>query len=448
MQLKRRVTFALAAVVTLFVCTQGLLAYLSLVEQEDDLVDEIVMTQARTLAERLERGELRDPAGAAILKATPNSAMWLVRSDGSVIPGPVPSYLAGLADGPHQPRVAGRELHAVVMTTPEGRLYVEYDAEQNEAKVREFGLYLLGLAALCITIGVAVSWRVAAWVVGPLQRLTARLASWAPEEATPAAARRDADEEVRLLDAFERVQGRFEGAIAFEREFVANFGHEVRTPLAALRTDLEMMLLQPADLAAPARLRLKRAIAAVDEIGGALEAARTMAGRRVTQPREADLRECVEDAWANVRARETRATTVLDNQVARQTMVLADRHALLTILRNLMRNAIEHAAARHCRVRLTERGLEVIDDGSGIAPQDLPNVFERFYRGRMVDTRDGASGSGPPAQRGIGLAIARQLADINGWTLTAHAAPDLDPALRSGTAFVLGFQRPAAGPAT
>ena len=61
----------------------------------------------------------------------------------------------------------------------------------------------------------------------------------------------------------------------------------------------------------------------------------------------------------------------------------------------------------------------------------------------MVDTRDDASGSGTPALRGIGLAIARQLADLNGWTLTAHAARELDPALNSGTAFVLGIQRPA-----
>ena len=440
MQLKRRVTLALAAVVTLFVCTQGLLAYLSLEEQEDDLVDEIVMTQARTLAQRLARGELHGAAGAAILESTPNSSVWLVRADGSVMPGPVPPYLVNLADGPHRPRLAGRELHAVVTSTPEGRLYIEYDAEQNEAKVREFGLYLLGLAAVCITIGVALSWRVAAWVVGPLERLTARLASWAPEEAP--SSRRAADEEVRLLDAFERVQGRFEGAIAFEREFVANISHEVRTPLAALRTDLEMLQL-PADLAPPVRQRLARAIAAVDEIGGALEAARAMAGRRVTQQGEVDLRACVDDAWASVRARAARAATVLDNQVARETVVRADRHALLTILRNLMRNTVEHATAAHCRVRLTTRGLEVSDDGSGIAPEDLPNVFERFYRGRLVDTRAGTPAGGEPAARGIGLAIARQLADLNGWTLTAHAASELDAAVRSGTAFVLGLRRSA-----
>ena len=438
MELKRRVTFALAAVVTLFVCAQGLLAYLSLEEQEDDLVDEIVMTQARTLAQRLARGELQGPAGAAILEATPNSAAWLMRPDGSVLPGPVPPYLAGLSDGPHRPRVVGRELHAVVTSTPEGRLYIEYDAEQNEAKVREFGLYLLGLAAVCITIGVALSWRVAAWVVGPLERLTARLASWAPEE-TPST-RRDANEEERLLDAFERVQGRFEGAIAFEREFVANISHEVRTPLAALRTDLEM-LQQARDVAPAVRQRLDRAVGAVDEIGGALEAGRAMAGRRVTQQREVDLRACVDDAWEAVRARVPRAAPGLDNQVTRDAMVLADRHALLTILRNLMRNAVEHASASHCRVRLTARGLEVLDDGRGIAAEDLPNVFVRYYRGRMVDTRTGAPGVAEPAPRGIGLAIARQLADLNGWTLTVHAASELDPALHSGTGFVLGIRR-------
>lgn len=451
MNLKRRVSFALAAVVTLFVTTQGVLAYLSLQDQEDDLVDELVMSHARAMAQRIERGELRAASGKAILEASANPSVWLLDAEAGAIPGPVPPHLAALADGPHRPDRPSQELHVVVMPTAQGRLFVQYDAEQNEAKVREFGLYLIGLGAVCIALGLVLSWRVAAWVVSPIERLTARLAAWAPDgDAAPTA---QTDEESRLLGAFNRVQRRFEQAIAHEREFVANVGHEIRTPLAALRTDLEMLSETLAG-GSSQHQRLQRAVAAVDAVTGSLEAARAMSRRRGAEARPVDLASCVDDAWASVQvggeadgAGEAGAigTLAFANEIAPGTLVHADRHALLTILRNLIRNAVEHAAPSRCAVRLSERGVEVIDDGSGIAADDLPNVFERYYRGRLLDSPQGGSADG---ERGIGLAIARQLADVNGWTLTVQPAPRVDAAFAQGTCFILGFSRPDEPPST
>ncbi|MCX8113651.1 MAG: hypothetical protein N3D71_01070 [Burkholderiaceae bacterium] len=230
MSLKRRVALALVAVVALFIAAQGMLAYLSLVDQEDDLVDELVLTQARQLAERAERGELRGPSAAALLRPGPDLAAWFVDASGAASPAPLPAHLMSLADGPHRLGRPYQELHVVVLPAAGGRLYVQYDAEQNEAKVREFGGYLIGLAAICLALGAAISWQVADWAVGPIERLTARLANWAPDEGRAAPA---SDEESRLLGAFARVQDRFEQAIAREREFIANLGHEIRTPLAA-----------------------------------------------------------------------------------------------------------------------------------------------------------------------------------------------------------------------
>lgn len=447
MTLKRRVTFALAAVVTLFVSTQGVLAYLSLQDQEDELVDELVMTHARAMAQRIERGELRGASGQAVLEASTNPSVWLVDAGGHAIPGPVPPYLAALVDGPHRPVHPTMELHAVVMPTAQGRLFVQYDAQINEAKVHEFGLYLVGLAAVCIALGIALSWRVAAWVVGPIERLTARLSAWAPDDTSAPATQ--TDEESRLLGAFDRVQGRFEQAIAHEREFVANVGHEIRTPLAALRTDLEMLSESLAS-GSSQHQRLQRAVAAADAIAGSLETARAMSRRRGAEARPVDLALCVDDAWASVPVggrTDAAVPLAFVNQIRPGTVVHADRHALLTILRNLVRNAVEHATPARCVVRQTERGVEVIDDGAGIAAVDLPNVFDRYYRGRLLDSPQGGSADGgPPAhdsgERGIGLAIARQLADLNGWTLTVQPAAQVDPAFARGTCFILGLHRP------
>jgi signal transduction histidine kinase len=90
---------------------------------------------------------------------------------------------------------------------------------------------------------------------------------------------------------------------------------------------------------------------------------------------------------------------------------------LFTLLKNLVENAIQHAPRNTVvRVQATHDGLCVSDAGPGVAAEDLPKLFARFWRG---DTRrnDGA---------GLGLSICRQIAEVHGGTLTAHrGAPGL-----------------------
>jgi len=427
LNLRRRVTFALFAVVALFVGVQGVLAYLSLQEQEDDLVDELVLAEARRLAVRAERGELDGPGSRDLFNPSPNLSTWLVDGAGRTVPEALPAHLRTLTEGPHRPHLTGQELHVVVLATAAGRLYVQYDAEQNEAKVREFGIYLLGLGALCILLGAVIAWRLATIVVAPIERLTGLLSDWVPEGSMKDAA--VSDEESRLLDAFRRVQGRFEEAIAREREFIANVRHEIRTPLTALRTDLELLTLSVAPESSQHE-RVRRAVAAIDTITESLESARALSRRQQLELQPVNLAQCVDDAWASLGAYPHTQGLRFANAVPGATVVNADRHALLTILRNLIRNAAEHAAAALCTVRLTEHGVEVIDDGPGIAADDLAFVFDRYYRGRLTDSPGQESSS----DRGLGLAIARQVADLNGWTLTATSEPG------QGTCFMLDLR--------
>ena len=414
MSLQRRVTLALVGIVALFVMVQGTLAYLSLGEQEDDLVDELVLSEARQLAVQADRGELRGARAVDLLDPGPNLSAWLVEPSGRVIPGPLPQALRGLGDGAHRLGGPTEPLHVVVMATTAGRLFMQYDARQNEAQVHQFGLYLLGLGALCIALSFAVARWVAGVVVAPIERVTARLASWAPDAPSPATAA--SDEEGRLLEAFGRVRTRLEQTIASEREFTANVSHEIRTPLAALRTDAEMLGLSR-DLSGDQRERLGRMTRTVDQIAEAVESARALARRQLVVARPVDLARCVDDAWESLEPVAAASGLRFVNEVPAGSLVVADRHALLTILRNLFRNAAEHATPARCVVRRTATGLEIEDDGPGIGERNLPLVFERYWHGRLVD----APGEPAPGERGLGLAIARQLADLNGWRLTVDS---------------------------
>jgi signal transduction histidine kinase len=200
--------------------------------------------------------------------------------------------------------------------------------------------------------------------------------------------------------------------------------------LTALRTDLEMLAVHAEAGLQP---RLQRAIASVDEISGSLDLAHTLSQRHAPKTEPVDLAHCVDTAWASLDGAEGMAKLAFRNEVAADVRVVADRHALLTILRNLMRNAAEHAAASTCTVTHTPRGIEVVDDGVGITPEDLPLVFGRYYRGRRVDAPEQEHVETDHGDRGLGLAIARQVADLNGWQLTVESAPG------SGTCFILSL---------
>ncbi|WP_129559756.1 sensor histidine kinase, partial [Bordetella pertussis] len=261
--------------------------------------------------------------------------------------------------------------------------------------------------------------------------LTRRLANWAPG-APDLAVTRD-DEAGRLIEAFNRVQNQVDRSIAREREFSVNVSHEVRTPLAAIRSDSEMMLLA-AGLDEGQRTRLVRIVANVDNVSTALESARAMARDEPRAPERVDLAACMDDAWRGLEVNAEAAGLAFANRIPAGSAHVLDRYAMLTVLRNLVRNAIEHAAPATLTAALRPDGaLELRDDGRGIAAEELPFVFQRFYSGRLRDSADNGSNELP---RGLGLAIAKRVCDMQGWQLSVDSERD-GPA--RGTRFVLRF---------
>ena len=412
--LTQRVVWALTGTVALFVTALALLAYLTFDQMEDDLVNDILNTEMDRLVQHARvSDEFLPRRGPRVLGGSMRA--WL-QSDGQP-PAGIPKELLGLENGMHLIEPGPYTWHVMVADTGGGKVYLLYDATENEERVHDFGLIVLGVGAICVVGAYALSRRVAAVAAGPLLDLTDRLSTWAPGSPDLAVTRDD--EAGRLIEAFNRMQNQVDRSIAREREFAGNLSHEVRTPLAAIRSDSELMLLTQV-LTPDQRQRLARIVDNVDDVVVCLESARAMARDQLRPPEPVDLAQCMADAWRGHEAQADLADLWLDNRIPEGHVLILDRYALLTVLRNLVRNAIEHAAPATLMASLTGDGaLALRDDGKGIDEADLPFLFRRYFSGRLRDA--GGLGRDETAH-GLGLAIAKRVCDMQGWTLTVESS--------------------------
>ncbi|OZI51367.1 sensor histidine kinase [Bordetella genomosp. 4] len=427
--LTQRVIWALTGVVSIFVAVLALLAYLAFDQMEDGLVEQILTSEGNRIIQHLE-SDTNYAVPQESSELTGSIRAWLQQND---VPQSMPTPLRDLTPGLHELEPDDETWHVMVEDTARGRLYVLYDATAHEARVREFGLIVLGVGVLCIIAAYALSRRIAGVAVSPLLDLTTRLSDWAP--GSPDLAITRDDEAGRLIEAFNRVQNQVDHSIAREREFAANLSHEVRTPLAAIRSDSEIMLLNSA-LPADPKERLTRIVANVDHIAASLESAHSMARDQPRPSEPVDLNGCMDDAWRGLEAIAEACDLVFRNHIPPETVRMLDKYALLTVLRNLVRNAIDHAAPATLTALLTVDGaIELRDTGKGIEASELPFLFERYYSGRLADASTSATDHGG-LRHGLGLAIAKRVCDMQGWKLEVRSQRG---GPQSGTSFTLRF---------
>jgi two-component system sensor histidine kinase QseC len=255
------------------------------------------------------------------------------------------------------------------------------------------GLMLLTLRKLLRPLDDASA---AAARIGP-RNLAARL----PVEAVPR-------EVLPLVGALNLALDRLETGYRAQQEFLAAAAHELKTPLALLRGQIEMegtadraTLLNDIDLMARQVHQLLH-LAEVSET-------QNYSMRRIAA---GGVAADVVDFLSRLAGRNAIG---LDLRIISSTPTswMADESALFTLLKNLVENAIQHSpAGTIVIVAIDAAGLSVKDEGAGIAPGDMPHLFKRFWRGPQ------AQGSGHGGA-GLGLAICNEIAAAHGWHLCA-----------------------------
>ena len=274
-----------------------------------------------------------------------------------------------------------------------------------------------GLAALlALLTGLAVARR----ITRPVTRLIAVTRAMAAGDRAARVGEIRAPGELReLAAAFDQMAGTMDRQEQIRRNLVADVAHELRTPIAILQAGHEALLdgvaePTPAELGSlrDEVLRLARMVGDLQTLAAADAAALNLARR------PCDLADLAAVAADSLARRFEAAGLTLDRRLA-ASPVLADPHWLHQVITNLLTNALKFTpAGGHVTISAGPSGadaiLRVTDTGTGIPADDLPRIFDRFWRGQRADQVSGS---------GIGLAVAAELAQAHGGRLTARSEP-------------------------
>jgi signal transduction histidine kinase len=201
--------------------------------------------------------------------------------------------------------------------------------------------------------------------------------------------------------------------------FTAAVSHELRTPLARLLSLLETATLPGED---PAAL-IERARGEVEQIGELIDDVLFLSeletGRQAVALAPTPIRPTADEVFASLGESADRADVSVLIDVADDLEVPLRPRMLRVVLENLVANSIRHAGrGARCRVSAENRDgavvLTVADDGAGVAADDLPRLFERFFRGDRARSSRGT---------GLGLAIVKHVVNSAGGTIEATGSP-------------------------
>jgi two-component system sensor histidine kinase BaeS len=421
----------------------------------DSLIEQLPAARAATTTTVGRRQLRRIRALVNTTLTAANGAIVAVDADGNVqeglarllgADGDSPTLPAGITAGDldteqllHGDAQEGRRGDTVFLAQPlapvNGTTPVVVLAE--EVNTRPFGgsgFAVLGAAAIALVIAALVATYLARRMTRPLAAMETTARSIAAGDLT---ARVDTtnvhdDELANLANAINAMANDLDVARGHERAFLLSVSHDLRTPLTSIRGYAEAIAdgtVQGPD----ARIRAAQVISSESQrlerlVADLLDLARLDAHQFSLHPAPADARQVVADATEAFAPAATELGLTLAVEPGDPAPAEVDAQRLAQIVANLVENALKFAASRvSVGVQAIDDRVElhVDDDGPGIAPADLPHVFERLYTSRTVPGRTLGTG--------IGLAIVHELA------LAMGGDARVEPIDAVGTRFVVRF---------
>jgi signal transduction histidine kinase len=222
----------------------------------------------------------------------------------------------------------------------------------------------------------------------------------------------------RLVDMLNRMMDRLEAGFRQATRFSADASHELKTPLAIMRGEIEQAIAST-NPGSPEQRTLNSLLEETHRLGGIIRSllllSRADAGRLVTVHEAVDLTEMLEQLAEDAAASAEANGVTLESNIAPGIHISGDAPLLRTAILNLLANAVKHNRPEGMvTANLTEAGdfavLEITNSAAAIPPDERDAIFERFRRGR--DARDHARDG-----VGLGLSLAREIIAGHGGTL-------------------------------
>src|SRR6184192_4131096 len=252
------------------------------------------------------------------------------------------------------------------------------------------------------------------------------------------------DELGRLTETLNQMMTRLERSFAALRRFTADASHELKTPLTVLRAGVERAITMPS-LPSEALAALEETLQEINRMTELVEAllmlARADEGTAPLHRETVDLRAIVEETGETGELLAEEAGVKMEVATpAEPVIVPVDASRIRQLILNLLTNAVKYTpAGGSVRLQLGPSNgrvtLTVADSGVGIAPGDLPHIFDRFWRADSARTR-----TGERSGTGLGLAICKWIAEAHGGTIDVQSRPG------RGTTFTVTLPRETTAP--
>ncbi|MCA1778055.1 MAG: HAMP domain-containing histidine kinase [Xanthomonadaceae bacterium] len=322
----------------------------------------------------------------------------------------VPAAFRALPTGVHDVTTNGAVFKAAVRKEGDLWAFLTYDISENRELSRRLLWALAGAVLLFSLLSLALGLWSAGRVMAPVSSLARRLESLEGTEGKLDLARYFPDDEVgQLATVVDEYSLKLHELVERDKAFNADVSHELRTPLTVISGATELLLGQP-NLSPRMRerlLRIARAARQSSDMTTALlhlvRAERGSAGEASNQ----DVGQIVAQLLENYQPLIEDRPLTLSVHVDQPLNVIAPEAVISVVLGNLLGNAVRYTHEGSVEIEVAHGQVQILDTGPGIAPEDLPYVFDRHFRGQQA----GGKGSG------LGLSIVKRLCDLYDWRI-------------------------------
>lgn len=302
--------------------------------------------------------------------------------------------------------------------------FLRYDVSRDELGKQQLLISVIGAVFLFGLLSLVLGMWLSRKVLKPVSELASRLRDFRKAGKAEPLAPHFADDEVgELAVALDEYSDRLTAMVERDREFNSDVSHELRTPLAVIASTTELLQGSP-DLTEKISERLKRIERASRQATELIEALLLLSRaerRGPTRGETTEVGKVAADVIESQRPQMRGKPLTIELAVHELVSVNAPASVLAVALTNLIGNAIKYTLEGSVRIEVGAGGIEVIDTGPGIKPEDAERLFQRGVRG------EGVGGSGA----GLGLAIVRRLCELYGWDVSMRPRTDGNGAIAS-----------------